>query len=472
LFVSTPDQVLAALTMARFSKKQRPGLHVALLGNHLLLAGARNYCDSLLPEDNLELLLDLIARLGGRASQRDSAGPYFSGLPLKDYLAPGVVLPLRGAAGSGSALMPSSHLLGVLLEQRRKFSAQGFLSKDDRLTPIYMAELAGEMTGEQPSFCLSLVCTLDASVGPEEMGAAHKAGVRLIQWRDPEGQLESLTKVLWDVSRAGVWNHVTMTAEAEKRLAQGLVFFMAANPNIAHSWIRRQPSTSPFASPAEGPEKTSGTYAQVSKLPGQPFWHRLNDPVHLLLYVNRHGVKKVMRWRVRDDGCSVYSLGQNLTYHFVKPQEVPPGYLNEIFRMVEAGGSVETKWVRYNLERAFLIGYVLEEGVIAGNSCLKRPRQEYVKNVNMQSGLDLSRYLERGYTSVRPEYRGMGIGTKLLEGLTAKVGNKKLFSIIGADNVATQKMALRNQTKQVATFYSKTLGKEIGVWIPAWMLKD
>ena len=114
----------------------------------------------------------------------------------------------------------------------------------------------------------------------------------------------------------------------------------------------------------------------------------------------------------------------------------------------------------------------VEYGLIVGNSILKRPRPEYVKAVNRQSGLDLSQYLERGYTSVRPEYRGMGIGTKLLEGLTERIGNKKLFSIIGEDNMATQKMALRNKTRRVATFYSKSLGKEVGVWIPERMLEN
>jgi GNAT superfamily N-acetyltransferase len=139
---------------------------------------------------------------------------------------------------------------------------------------------------------------------------------------------------------------------------------------------------------------------------------------------------------------------------------------------VEAGGSVATQWVRHNLERAFLIGYVMEQGVIVGNSSLKHPRREYVERVNRLAGLDISDYLERGYTSVRPEYRGLGIGTKLLEGLTARVGKRKLFSIITADNVGTQKIALRNKTKQVASFYSDRLGKEVGVWVPEWMIEN
>jgi GNAT superfamily N-acetyltransferase len=470
--VSAPDQVLAALTIARFCKKQRPRLHVALLGNHGLLAGTEGYGDSLLPENDPKALLDLIASLGGSTTSEDSAGPDFSGLPMKDYLAPAVVLPFEEPSGFGHDLMPQSCLLAVLSEQERSLGAEGFLSKDEHLTPAYMAEMAGEMAGEHASFCIGLECTLNASTGTEKLAAAHKAGVRLIQWRDPAGQLESLTKSLWDVSRAGIWNHVVMAAEQDNSLSQGLVRFMAANPNIAHSWIQLQPCASPFASPADQAKKSSAAYTQVAELPGQPLWQSLNEPVYLLLYLKRHGIKRVMRWRVRDDRCSVYSLGQNITYHFVKPDELPSGYLDEICHMVEAGGSVGIKWVRYNLERAFLIGYVMEEGIIMGNSSLKHPRSEYVEAVNKQSGLDLTKYLERGYTSVRPEYRGMGIGTRLLEGLTARVGKKKVFSIISSDNVATQKIALRNKTKQVATFYSERLGKEIGVWIPAWMIED
>ena len=207
-------------------------------------------------------------------------------------------------------------------------------------------------------------------------------------------------------------------------------------------------------------------------MPGHPFWYGLVDPVYLLLYLNKHGLKKITRWRIKEDGRSIYPLGQDLVYNFVRPEELPSGYLDEICRMVEAGGSVATQWVRRNLERAFLIGYVMEKGVIVGNSSLKRPRTEYVERVSKLAGLDISQYLERGYTSVRPEYRGLGIGTKLLEGLTARVGKKKLFSIISTDNFATQKIALRNKTKQAASFYSERLGKEVGVWIPESMIED
>ena len=469
LFASSTDQLLPALTMAHFSKKQQPDIHVALVGHDMLLKGAADYFDSLLPEADPEPLSELVARLGGTTAPVKAVVPDFSKLPLNEYLAPAVVLPFGYLSESGAPLMAPSISLTILKEQVQNLGVGGFLIEDDCLTPAYMAEMAGE----QPPFCLGLTCTFDestASTITTTMGKAIQTRVRLIQWQNPSGQSGPLTKALWDVSRNGVWNHVMIPAGLESSLAQELVGFMAANPNVAHSWVRRKPPGLPFESPVKQTEQETGAYTQVAKLPGLPLWRGLNDPVYLLLYVNRHGVKKVIHWRVQDDGVSVHSLGENMVYHFDKPRELPPGYLDEICRMIEAGGSVGTKWVRYNLERAFLIGYVLEHDLIVGNSSLKHPRPEYVDAVNRQSGLDLSQYLERGYTSVRPEYRGMGIGTKLLEGLTARIGNKKLFSIIGADNVATQKIALRNKTRRVATFYSESLNKEVGVWIPERML--
>jgi hypothetical protein len=42
--------------------------------------------------------------------------------------------------------------------------------------------------------------------------------------------------------------------------------------------------------------------------------------------------------------------------------------------------------------------------------------------------------------------------------------------VIAEGNVATQKMAIRNRTRRVATFYSSRAGKEVGIWIPEWMV--
>jgi GNAT superfamily N-acetyltransferase len=471
LCVSTADQLPAALTMACFSKEQRPELHIALMGDLQLLADAGEYGNTLIPETDPEPLLALVRELSGSISLEYKTAPDFNALPLIDYLVPSLVLPFQMPTDTESDLMPPPLFWADLEKHRQSFNTEGLLSIDHRLKPTHMMNRTDKKVKAKAPFFLGLSCLLDESADLEAMNDAYQAGVKLILWYHPSGQLKFLTRRLWSASKAGIWNHVIMPVRSETDLDKELLEFMAANPNIVHSWgYSRSPKMSAL-SPLDKPG-TSVVYTQVSRLPGRPFWHFLNDPLHLLLYLNRYGTKKLLRWRIRDKGLAVYTVGNDIVYHFVKPRDMPPEYLDEICFMIEAGGSVDTALVRYNLERAFLIGYAMEHGVIVGNSSLKRPRAEYVEVVNRQSGLDLSNYLERGYTSVRPEYRGMGIGAKLLEGLTERVGDIKLFSIISSDNTAAQKMALRNQTRRVATFYSKKLGKEVGVWMPEWMIED
>lgn len=285
--------------------------------------------------------------------------------------------------------------------------------------------------------------------------------LKLIRWRRLDAPLKQTARALLDFARSGIWNHVEFSDHVEKNHQSDLKQFVADNPNIVHSY-----------SPGQYDLQKMAGYRCVAPLPGRPFWRTLADWVDLFFHLAKYDAPRVMRWRVENNGASVYSLGQELSYHFVPPGSLPPGYLDEICRMIEAGGSVDPKWIRHNLKRAFLVGYVTEKGAIVGNSSLKQPRPEYVTALSDQAGLDLRRYLERGYTSVRPQYRGLGIGTRLLEGLTARAGDHKIFSLIGEDNIATQTIARRNQTRKVATFLSVITGKQMGVWVPRWMLDD
>ncbi len=163
---------------------------------------------------------------------------------------------------------------------------------------------------------------------------------------------------------------------------------------------------------------------------------------------------------------------KELDYYFMPPAELPKGYLDVIISLVEAGGSVKSPWIRHNLERAFLIGYVKDGDEIIGCSSLKHPRDEYVLSVKEQCGIDLSGYLERGYTSVKPEYRGMGIASKLLAGLTERRDGRRIYSVIGEENIGGQKIALNNNTKKIAVYKSRLTGKRVGIWMPAWMVDD
>lgn len=160
-----------------------------------------------------------------------------------------------------------------------------------------------------------------------------------------------------------------------------------------------------------------------------------------------------------------------LVYHYAAPAGLSASMMGEIGALIEGGGSVPPARVRENLARAFLIGYVMDDDALIGCAVLKEPRPEFTRMVREQTGIDLSGLLERGYSSVLPAYRGKGIASKLLKDLTARVGERKLYSVIGEDNTGGQKIALNNRTRKIAVYESPNTGKKIGIWMPEWMIE-
>jgi GNAT superfamily N-acetyltransferase len=302
----------------------------------------------------------------------------------------------------------------------------------------------------------------DRSDSPKTGEAAEAFASRLVRWRAGQRDLGPLAEALQKSARAGAWNHLELLDSPPPDSPALEIHPLEA----VHSWCRWEKG--PFAAAGarlHWPQTVSG-YRGVAPLPGAPLWCVLQDPFLLIPLLRETTAAELGRWRFDAQTGAGFRLGDELSYRFLPPVELLPEEMDEVCRMVLAGGSVKERWVRHNLERAFLIGIVTERGVIVANSSLKHPRQEYIDQVGRQTGIDLSGFLERGYTSVRPEYRGLGIGTRLLAGLTARAQGEKIFSIIGEDNIATQKIALRNRTKKVAAFHSRALGKPVGVWMP------
>lgn len=301
---------------------------------------------------------------------------------------------------------------------------------------------------------------------PELVESALKENTALMTWQAGISTTSAAFKQLYAASRQGIWNHLILDSDTPADIKG----FAVSNPNIVHAFCYGKKQSSAFSDPEYNFPAIPMAYGDTWPMPGTPLWMKLRGAVYIGKLLSQYDAKTLMRLRVKNDGRALFEVGQNLSYRYKRPADLPEGYLDEIVRMVAAGGSVNTQFVRGNLQNAFLIAYVEEEGVIIGNSCLKRPRKEYIEAVSQQSKIDLHNYLERGYASVRPEYRGLGVGAKLMKELTRRGGEHKIFAVIAESNIATQKMAIRNRNLRVATFFSQRAKKDMSVWIPEQML--
>ena len=337
-------------------------------------------------------------------------------------------------------------------------------------------------------FCIQVQVSREATLSSIEANLSFlfDHGLRMIFWQVIDAELPR--QLLWQVSKQGIWNHVSgkdlfgqirddaglaETSDGNGKTLSDQGAWIANNPNIVHSFedVDRQGRGPLIAKAVQAPEILL-TYRKVMPMPTIPFWQILPDPLLIPGFLTRMTQKELVRHRVDPDQLEISVLDSGVSYNFKMPGELPPGVLDEIITMVDAGGSVDITHVRANLEKAYLIGYAVENGVIIGNSSLKHPRQVFIDRLKVITGLDFTNFVERGYTSVRPEYRAMGIGAKLLEGLTVRADDVKVFSIIGEDNLATRKIAIRNNTRKIATYFSDKVGKEMGVWMPASMIDD
>ncbi|MBI4799629.1 MAG: GNAT family N-acetyltransferase [Desulfarculus sp.] len=159
------------------------------------------------------------------------------------------------------------------------------------------------------------------------------------------------------------------------------------------------------------------------------------------------------------------AVQDDLALHCQAPGQLPPGRLDQIEALVRAGQAVGTQYVRHNLERAHLIAYALEGGRVVATVTLKNPRPEYVQRLRRRTGLDLSGYLERGYTSVHSGFSGRGLGTRLVRHLTEEAPGRQIYVVIAMHNLAAQAISIRCGTQLVARFFSRATGQEYGVWI-------
>ena len=158
-------------------------------------------------------------------------------------------------------------------------------------------------------------------------------------------------------------------------------------------------------------------------------------------------------------------LSKEFLFHFKRPEEMAPEIMDQIHKLVAEGGEVGLSWVRENLKSAYLIGYVTKGGEVIGTMTLKRPLEKYVQKIGKKAGIDLTGYLERGYSVVRPGYKGMGIGDRLLKGLVERAPGAKIYVTIRLDNRAAIRLTRRNGMRLAGRFTNERTGHKIGVFV-------
>ncbi len=162
----------------------------------------------------------------------------------------------------------------------------------------------------------------------------------------------------------------------------------------------------------------------------------------------------------------------DLSLHFLPPEQIPAATLEAIEALIIAGGAVGPQWVGHHLRRAHLVSFALDGQTVAGSVTLKTPRPEYIDRLRLRCGLDLRGHLERGYTSVAPDYRGRGLATRLVRGLVERAGGLPIYTVIALDNPRALGVTSRAGTHMVASFHSEIRHKTIGIWLqgplPPW----
>ncbi|MEA2040140.1 MAG: GNAT family N-acetyltransferase [Thermodesulfobacteriota bacterium] len=153
------------------------------------------------------------------------------------------------------------------------------------------------------------------------------------------------------------------------------------------------------------------------------------------------------------------------SFFFKKPHQIPLSDLDQIQKLIQEGGAVGTAHIIENLQNAFLIGYAMDQDQVIGTIVLKHPKEHYRKEIEAATGLDLSGFIERGYTSVDPDYRGQNIADMLIKGLTERSKDQKIYTTIRMDNIHALKLTYKNEMVLAATYIYHRTGNKVGVFI-------
>lgn len=159
---------------------------------------------------------------------------------------------------------------------------------------------------------------------------------------------------------------------------------------------------------------------------------------------------------------------QQISYHFAPPAAIARQRMQAIAGLIAKGGLIDTGRVAENLAHAFLVAFALRQGQVVGTCALKRPRPAYLADLMQRSGLDLTGYLERGYTSVAEDCRQRGVAQALVDGLTARAAGRPVYVVIAEGNEGAQRTSMAAGTEKKAVFPAARDGRPLGLWVQSY----
>jgi len=454
--------------------------------------------------------------------------PDFSDLPLKEYLSPYPLLPIRLSEGCywGKCTfcsrydnrrfetLPVEEAVSLIEDLSKKHQTHVFMINDDCLTPNYLERFAKGILRKGIKVNFSLWAKPVSTFTKERLRLLSEAGFKLIRWGVETGNERILklmnkgTNIPDTISvmrysyEEGIWNHAMVIfgfpTETEQEALDTLRFLEKYSDCIQssiffkfsllrHSHIYNNPqiysiniiekSDNEFSfetnfecSLGMDKQQIDNFYNEaqgyrLKELYGYPAWFYMRIREYLFLYLTKHHAHAVQRWKVEPESHKVYNAGEHVEYVFLGGEEITDDLVERLKKLIMLGGEVGTSWVEDNLKEAVYVGYAIEKERIIGTMTHKRPKEKYLKYLYEKTGLDLKGYLERGYSFVRPEYRGLGIGDKLLKGLVAKTPDEKIYVTIRLDNIPAIKLTTKNNMKLKASFTNEKTGHLVGIFV-------
>ncbi len=297
--LSTPHQLLPALTMSRFIKARFPEIHVVLGGKHCLaLHGGflreprlfQEFFDSLIPGQGERPLRALVEAMGSGGSLsgvpgvsfahdgavrvnpppsplplQDLPHPDFHGLDLGAYLVPRTFLPLRFSDGcywgrctfcsrhqqGPPRILPPSQAVEQMAHVARLYGVRDFALNDDCLPPPYVEAFCRKVLEEGLRVSIQLYGRPDRGFTRGRLEVMAEAGVKELRWgiesanprilrlmdkgTDPDATL----RILEDAAGLGIWNHACMILgfpTETRQEAEETLSWIRDNRGVIHSF--------------------------------------------------------------------------------------------------------------------------------------------------------------------------------------------------------------------------------------------